>query len=151
MRRRTFVKSVGMVAGIGAVALGTNAVLGTPAPVEGTVEAKSITGRGGDESHAVLAHEGTLNVDDAAYRDEFSDWQDVTVDAALADRFESDYGDVHYNLHVSHETANDRQDVATGETLAYRSDRTSFNSVQVGDAVRFEPTGGDVPRIDSLE
>lgn len=151
MERRTFLTSLGAVAGIGAVALGTNAVLATHPTVEGTVEAKSVTGRGGDESHTVLAHEGTLNVDDPAYRDEFSDWQDVTVDEELARKFGTDYEEVYYNLHVRHDTANDQQSVAAGETLAYRIDRAGFNSVQVGDAVQFSPSGADVPRIDSLE
>jgi len=45
-------------------------------------------------------------VDDVEYRDAFSDWQNVTVDDALARRFENDYETVYYNLHVHHETAN---------------------------------------------
>lgn len=137
--------------GLAVVGIGTNAVLATPETVDGTVEAKSITGRGGDESHTVMAHEGTLTVDDSAYEDEFTDWRDVTVDDALARRFGTDYEEVFYNLHVSHETANDRQNVAAGETLAYRTDRAVFNEVQVGDEVAFSPSGGDVPHIDSLD
>lgn len=151
MKRRTLLKSLGAVGSIGAVGVGTNAILATPATVDGTVEAKSITGRGGEESHAVLAHEGTLNIDDDDYRDAFSDWQDVTVDDALARRFETDYEAVHYNLHVHHETANKKQNMTAGESLAYRTDRPVFNSVQVGDSVQFKPTGADVPRIDSLK
>jgi hypothetical protein len=150
VKRRTLLKSLAAVGGIGAVGVGTNAVLATPATVDGTVEAKSITGRGGDESHSVLAHEGTLTVDDPAYRDEFADWQEVTVDDALARQFETDYEAVYYNLHVHHESANDRQNVAAGETLAYRTDRAVFNGVQIGHAVEFRPTGSDVPQIDSL-
>lgn len=151
MERRTFVKSFGAAGSLGAVAVGANAVLAAPSIIEGTVEAKSITGRGSDESHTVLAHEGTLNIDDAEYRDAISDWRDVTVDDALARQFETDYEAVFYNLHIHHETANEKQNVATGESLAYRTDRTVFNSVQIGDAVRFEATGADVPRITSLE
>ncbi|WP_254522310.1 hypothetical protein [Natrinema caseinilyticum] len=151
MNRRTFVTSLGAAGGLGAVVAGTNAVLAAPSTVEGTVEAKSITGRGGDESHAVLAHEGTLVVDDAEYRDAVSDWRNVTVNGALARQFETDYEAVYYNLHVHHETANEKRNVATGESLAYRTDRPVFNSVQVGDAVTAETAGADVPRIDSLE
>lgn len=150
MKRRTFITSVGAVGGIGAVAVGTNAVFATSSTVTGTVEAKSITGRGGDESHAVLAHEGTLNVDDDEYRSEFSDWQDITVDDALARQFETDYEAVQYNLHIQHETANKKQSITAGESLAYRTERPVFNSVQVGDSIEFNPTGADVPRIDSL-
>lgn len=144
------VKFLGGVGGLGVSAVGANALTAT-STIEGVVEAKSITGRGGDESHSVLAHEGTLNIDDAEYRDDFSDWQDVTVDYALARQFETDYEDVYYNLHIDHETANRKQNVATGESLAYRADRTLFNRVQIGDAVYFKTTGTDVPRIDSLE
>lgn len=151
VNRRALVKSLGAVGGFGAVAVGINTAFASPVPVAGTVEAKSITGRGSDESHTVLAHEGTLNVDDAEYRDAFSDWRHVTVDDALARRFEGDYGTVYYNIHVHHETANEKQRTQAGESLAYRTDRPVFNSVQVGDSVRFEPTGADVPRIDSLE
>jgi hypothetical protein len=151
MERRTFIKSLGAVGGIGVVAVGSNAVLASSSEVKGTVEAKSITGRGGDESHTVLAHKGTLIVDDSKYRDDFSDWQDVTVDDALARQFETDYETVYYNLHVHHETANDHQNVTAGETLAYRTDRTVFNSVQVSDTVQFSPSGADIPRIDALK
>ena len=151
MKRRTFITSLGAVGGIGAVAVGTNAVFATSSTVNGTVAAKSITGRGGAESHAVLAHEGTLNVDDAEYRDAFSDWQDITVDDSLARQFETDYETVHYNLHVHHETPNKKQSMTAGESLAYRADRPVFNNVQIGDAVQFEPVGADVPRIDSLK
>ncbi|MDS0477128.1 hypothetical protein [Natrinema sp. 1APR25-10V2] len=150
MERRTVVKVLGAVGTLGVGAVGANA-LAAPSTIEGTVEAKSITGRGGDESHTVLAHEGTLNVDDVEYRDDFSDWRDVTVDDALARQFETDYEEVYYNLHVSHDTPNRKQNVAAGESLAYRTDRTLFNSVQIGDAVHFKATGADVPRIDSLE
>ncbi|QRV16875.1 hypothetical protein JMJ58_08420 [Haloterrigena salifodinae] len=151
MERRTFVRSLGAVGSLGAVAAGANATLTASSTVTGTVEAKSITGRGGDESHTVLAHEGTLTIDDAEYRDEFSDWQDVTVDTALARQFEADYEDIYYNLHINHETANEEQNVATDESLAYRTDRMVFNSVQVSDAVQFKTTGADVPRINALE
>jgi hypothetical protein len=151
MKRRTVVKSVGGVGALGAVAFGSNALLTPSSAASGTIEAKSITGRGGDESHSVLAHEGTLVVDDTEYRDEFSDWQDVTVDDELAGQFETDYEAVYYDLHVGHETATEQRDTASGETLAYRTDRTVFNSVQVGDAVQFSPTDTDVPRIGSLE
>lgn len=151
VKRRTFIKSLGAVGSIGTVAVGTNAVFATSATVEGTVEAKSISGRGGDESHTVLAHEGTLNIDDEEYRNAFSDWQDITVDGALARQFDADYETVHYNLHVHHETANEKQNVSAGESLAYRTARPDFNSVQVGDSVQFNPTDADVPRIDSLE
>jgi hypothetical protein len=151
MERRAFIKSLGAVGGIGVVAVGSNAVLASPSEVKGTVEAKSITGRGGDESHTVLAHTGTLIVDDAKYRDNFSDWQDVTVDDALARQFQTDYETVYYNLHVHHKTSNDYQNVTAGETLAYRTDRTVFNSVQVSDTVRFSPSEADIPRIESLK
>jgi hypothetical protein len=75
IERRTFIRSLGAVGSLGATVVGTNAVLAASTPVKGTVEAKLITGCGGDESHTVLAHEGTLVVDDAKYRDAFSDWQ----------------------------------------------------------------------------
>ncbi len=120
MERRGFIKSVGAVGSLGATVIGTNAALAVSPTVKGTVEAKSITGRGGDESHTVLAHEGTLIVDDPDYRDAFSDWRDVTVDAALARQFETDYEAVFYNLHVHHKTANEKQNVEVGESLAYR-------------------------------
>jgi hypothetical protein len=151
VNRRTLIKLLGAVGSIGVVAVSIDTAFATSSPVGGTVEAKSITGRGGDESHTVFAHEGTLNVDDVEYRDAFSDWQNVTVDDALARRFENDYETVYYNLHVHHETANKKQSIPAGESLAYRTDRPVFNSVEVGDSVQFKPTGADVPRIDSLE
>ncbi len=150
MERRAVVKLLGGIGGLGVSAVGAKALTATSA-IEGRVEAKSITGRGGDESHTVLAHEGTLNIDDAEYRDDFSDWRNVTVDDALARQFGTDYEEVYYNLHIDHETANRKQNVATGESLAYRIDRTLFNSVQIDDVVHFKTTGTDVPRIDSLE
>lgn len=151
MNRRTLIKSLGAVGSVGVVAVGIDTAFATASTVEGTIEAKSITGRGGDESHTVLAHEGTLNVDDAEYRDAFSDWQNVTVDDSLARQFKNDYETVYYNLHVHHDLANKKQSISAGESLAYRTDRPVFNSVQVGDSVRFKSTGADVPRINSLE
>lgn len=143
--------SLGAAGGIGAIAVGTNAVIAQSSTVEGTIEAKSITGRGGEESHTVVAHEGTLTVDDSAYRDDFSNWQDITVDETLARKFERDYLRVYYNLHVQHTSANPNHNIEPGESLAYRTDRAVFNSVQVGDAVKFEASGEDIPRIDSLK
>lgn len=150
MERRTFLGAVGGLGTLGLAAVGTSTGFASSKTLRGAVEAKSITGRGGDGSHDVLAHEGTLVVDDEAYREDFSDWRDVTVDEELARKFESDYEDVFYNLHVDHETVNPAWDVQTGETLAYRTDRQLFNSVQVGDTVRFETADGDIPRIASL-
>jgi hypothetical protein len=143
--------SLGAAGGIGAIAVGTNAVIARSTTVDGTIEAKSITGRGGEESHTVVAHDGTLNIDDPAYRDDFSNWQDVTVDETLARKFERDYLAVYYNLHVQHTSAYPNHNIESGESLAYRTDRPFFNSVQVGDSVNFEATGEDIPRIDSLK
>jgi len=151
MNRRSFLGAVGGVGGVLGAAAIQSPALGARSTIEGSVEAKSVTGTKADTSAGILlAQEGDLSVEDPSYDDAVETWEHVAVDDDLAQRLRFDYLTIRYNVHVSHESPNDRFDVATGESLAYRADREQFNAVDVGDDVAFRQAGGDVPAISAF-
>lgn len=148
MNRRRVLQVVGGLAATGAV--GT-AFAASRAPLRGTIDAKSVTGRRDETTEGiVLAHTDHLGIENERYAGAFESRGRVVVDEELAARLRRDYLDLHYHLHVVHRTANPEFDVGAGEALAYRVDRETFNAPQVGATVRFGSTGDAVPHIESL-
>lgn len=148
MERRRFLTAAGV--GVAVIGLGGpfGTAFGDSTPVEGTVEAKSVTGTSDDTSYGiVLAQEGSLSVEDERYEDAFGNWREVAVDADLERRLETEYRRLRYNVHVKHRSANRRDGVESGDSLAYRARRTLFNAVDVGDEVTFERADAETPRI----
>ena len=109
-----------LIAAAGYLALG-------PVTAEGTVDHKAITGTRGSTSHTIVTITDTgVNVKDQEFAADFN--ESTTVDDALAHKLDSWYDEIKYVVSAR-----------TGEgTMAYFTDRESFNKALVGDRIRFE-------------
>lgn len=151
MERRRLLQAGGVVGGTICIGGIFGTVFGGSTTVEGTVEAKSLTGMQGETSHGiVLAQRGDLSVEDDAYEDAFASWEAVVVDSELERELEFEYRTLQYNVHVTHTADNERQDVAAGESLAYRVSRDQFNAIGIGDDLTFQTAGSEIPRIETV-
>ena len=98
-----------------------------PKTAEGTVDHKAITGTRSSTSHTIVTITDTgINVKDQEFAADFN--ASTAVDDALAHKLDSWYDEIRYVVSAR-----------TGEgTMAYFTDRESFNKALVGDRIRFE-------------
>ena len=98
-----------------------------PVTAEGTVDHKAITGTRDSTSHTIVTITDTgINVKDPKFAADFN--ASTTVDDALAHKLDSWYDEIKYVVSA-------RTDEGT---MAYFTDRESFNKALVGDRIRFE-------------
>lgn len=151
MDRRSVLAGIGVVGGAVGIGAALQPALGSPSTIDGTVEAKSITGKQSDTSYGILlAHEGHLGVEDETYEDDFETWRRVVVDDDLEQRLRFDYRTLQYNVHVRHDSSSPQFDADVGESLAYRATREQFNAAGIGDEISFSIADGRAPEIEEL-
>lgn len=98
-----------------------------PASAEGVVDHKAITGTRDSTSQTIVTITDTsINVKDPEFVEDFN--ASPTVDKALDHRLKSMYDKISYIISVR-----------TSEgTMAYFATREDYNSVDIGDEIRFE-------------
>jgi hypothetical protein len=122
---RTRTTTILLAAAVLIAALGYLAL--RPASAEGVVDHKAITGTRDSTSHTIATITDTgINVKDPDFAEDLKDL--TSVDDALAHRLDSMYDEIKYIVSVR-----------TSEgAMAYFVTREDFNSVGVGDEIRFE-------------